>query len=44
MPPTQVELDYGYETLDGVIYVGNREQHFWVAHEAVTKMLTSKRT
>lgn len=35
MPTTQVELDYGDESIDGVIYGRDMQEHFGVAHEAV---------
>lgn len=37
MPTTQIELDYGNETLDRVIYFGNMEEHLGVAHETMGK-------
>lgn len=33
MPTTEVELDYGYKALDGVVYGWNLKEHFGVTHE-----------
>lgn len=33
MPPAQVELHHGDESLNGVVNLGNREQHLGVTHE-----------
>lgn len=35
MPTAQIELDNGGESIDGVVDLGNREEHFGVRHEAV---------
>lgn len=36
MPAAQIELDYGEESLGWVVDLGYREEHFGVAHEAMT--------
>ena len=33
MPTTQIELDNGDEALDGVIELGDGEEHLGMAHE-----------
>lgn len=35
VPTSQIELDYGNEALDRVIYFGNMEEHLGVAHETI---------
>lgn len=35
MPATEVEFHDGYEALDRVVDIGDREEHFRVAHEAI---------
>lgn len=39
MPAAQVKLDYGDESLDRIVYLGDREKHFGVAHEAVNRFV-----
>lgn len=34
MPTAQVKLDHGYKSLDWIVYLGNREEHLGMAHEA----------
>ena len=35
MPATEVELHDRHEALDRIIDIGDREEHFRVAHEAI---------
>ena len=42
MPTTQVELDYGDESFDGVIYGGNMKEHLGVAHEAMGRCVSAE--
>lgn len=41
MPTTQIELDNRHESLDGIIDVGNREEEFGMAHEALKIVVSS---
>jgi hypothetical protein len=40
VPATEVKLDDGYETLDGVFDLRNREQHLRMAHKAVCRLVS----
>lgn len=39
MPAAQVEFHYGNESVDGVVYCRDVEEHLRVAHEAVSELL-----
>ena len=41
VPAAQIEFDYGDKSFNGIVNLGDREEHFGVAHEAVRGLLAS---